>query len=107
MSGAPRVVLDACVLANFALCDTLLRLAEPPRLFEALGSEEIIRETLRTLTLKLHWPQPLAAHFHSELRENFEDAWIRGYEALVPQMTTKTRIATSPPRRSQARRSSF
>ena len=34
MTGTPLVVLDACVLANFSLCDTLLRLAEPPRLFE-------------------------------------------------------------------------
>ena len=34
MTGTPAVVLDACVLANFSLCDTLLRLAEPPRLFE-------------------------------------------------------------------------
>jgi hypothetical protein len=30
-----RVVLDACVLANFSLCDTLLRLAEDPPLYEA------------------------------------------------------------------------
>ena len=25
MTGVPLVILDACVLANFALCDTLLR----------------------------------------------------------------------------------
>ena len=29
------VVLDACVLANYSLCDTLLRLAEPPALYIA------------------------------------------------------------------------
>jgi hypothetical protein len=28
MTGTPLVVLDACVLASFSLCDTLLRLAE-------------------------------------------------------------------------------
>jgi hypothetical protein len=28
-----RVVLDACVLANFGVCDLLLRLAERPRLY--------------------------------------------------------------------------
>ena len=33
MTGTPLVVLDACILANFSLCDTLLRLAEPPPLF--------------------------------------------------------------------------
>src|ERR1017187_10075715 len=53
MTGTPLVVLDACVLANFSLCDTLLRLAEPPRLFEPKWSEEIIRETTRTLELNL------------------------------------------------------
>ena len=56
MTGTPLVVLDASVLANFSLCDTLLRLGEPPRLFEPKWAEEIIRETTRTLELKLGWP---------------------------------------------------
>ena len=62
MTGTPLMVLDACVLVNFSLCDTLLRLAEPPRLFEPKWSEEIIRETTRTLELKLGWPRHLTAH---------------------------------------------
>lgn len=53
MTGAPPVVLDACVLANFSRCDTLLRLAEPRRLYVPKWSEEIIRETTRTLESKL------------------------------------------------------
>jgi hypothetical protein len=56
MIGIPRVVLDACVLANFSLCDTLLRLAEPRGIFEPKWSEEIIREATRTLEFKLGWP---------------------------------------------------
>ena len=68
MTGAPLVVLDACVLANFSLCDKLLRLAEPPQLFETKWSEEIIRETTRTLELKVGWPSSLTAHFEKELR---------------------------------------
>jgi predicted nucleic acid-binding protein len=87
MTGAPLVVLDACVLANFSLCDTFLRLAEPPRLFEPKWSEEIIRETTRTLELKLGWPHSLTAHFEKELRANFGEAWIIGYESLIPRMT--------------------
>ena len=71
MTGTPLVVLDACVLANFSLCDTLLRLAEPPRLFEPKWSEEIIRETTRTLESKLRWPGSLTAHFETELRVHF------------------------------------
>jgi hypothetical protein len=58
MTGARLVVLDACVLANFSLCDTLLRLAEPPRLFEPKWTEEIIRETTRTLDRRLRITNP-------------------------------------------------
>jgi predicted nucleic acid-binding protein len=87
MTGAPLVFLDACVLANFSLCDTLLRLAEPPRLFEPKWSEEIIRETTRTLELKLGWPNFLTAHLEKELRAHFSEAWISGYEALIARMT--------------------
>ena len=81
------VVLDACVLANYSLCDTLLRLAEPPALFEPKWSEEIIRETTRTLDLKLSWPSSLVVHFESQLRAHFAEAWITGYEALLDEMT--------------------
>ena len=86
MTGTPLVVLDACVLANFSLCDTLLRLAEPPRLYEPKWSEEIIRETTRTLESKLGWPSSLTAYLEAELRAQFSEAWISGYEALIPRM---------------------
>jgi hypothetical protein len=84
MTGLPLVVLDACVLVNASLCDTLLRLAELPRLFEPKWSEEILNETLRTLEGKLGWPQSLVRHFESELRTHFSEAWITGYEHLIP-----------------------
>ena len=87
MTGAPLVVLDACVLANFSLCDTLLRLAEPPRLYEPKWSEEIVRETTHTLESKLGWPSSLTAYFEVELRAHFSEAWISGYEPLIPRMT--------------------
>src|SRR5437016_6016458 len=87
MTGTPLVILDACVLANFSLCDTLLRLAEPPRLYEPKWSEEIIRETVRTLELKLGWPSSLTAHLEAELRAHFSEASISGYESLISQMT--------------------
>jgi hypothetical protein len=87
MTSIPLVVLDACVLANFSLCDTLLRLAEPPRLYEPKWSEEIIRETTRTLELKLGWPSSLTAHLEAELHAHFSDAYISGYESLISRMT--------------------
>jgi len=48
MTAAPVALLDSCVLVNFSLCDTLLRMAEPPQLYGPRWSEEILAETLRT-----------------------------------------------------------
>ena len=81
-----QVVLDACVLVNAALRDTLLRIAEPPRLYLPRWSEEIVSETLRTLETKLGVTQEQTAYLVSELRMHFEDAWVEGYESLVPIM---------------------
>lgn len=43
-----KVLLDACVLANFAVCDLYLRLAEHPRLLLPKWSEDILKEVCRT-----------------------------------------------------------
>jgi hypothetical protein len=48
------VVLDACVLIQAPLRDTLLRLAEHPRLYVPRWSDEIIAETVRNL-VRTHW----------------------------------------------------
>ena len=87
MTGVPVVVLDACVLVNFALCDALLRLAEPPALFEPRWSDQIMAETTRTLREKLDWPAVLVAHFERELRTHFAEAWVTGHEPLMARMT--------------------
>jgi hypothetical protein len=87
MTAAPAVVLDACVLVNFSLCDTLLRMAEPPELYEPRWSEEIMAETLRTLRSKLDWPASLTAYFAREVHAHFADAWVTGYEPLISRMT--------------------
>ena len=75
-----RAIIDACVLANFSLCDTLLRCAEPPELIEPGWPDQIIVETTRTLESKLHWPKALIASFERELRAHFASAWFRDYE---------------------------
>jgi hypothetical protein len=93
VTSTPLAVLDACVLANFSLCDSLLRLAEPPRLFEPKWSEEIIRETTRTLESKLGWSVLLTAHLEAELRANFGEAWISGDENLISRRRTMKKIA--------------
>lgn len=77
------VVLDACVLANNGVADLLLRLAEGPRLYLPLWTEEIIQETNRTLLNKLGWPPHLVASRESEMRKHFPEAWVTGHEPLV------------------------
>jgi predicted nucleic acid-binding protein len=81
-----QVILDACVLVNAALRDTLLRIAEPPRLYLPRWSEEILIETMRTLETKLGVTREQTAHLAGELRKHFEDAWVEGYEPLIPIM---------------------
>jgi hypothetical protein len=81
-----QVILDACVLVNAALRDTLLRIAEPPRLYLPRWSEEIIVEAARTLETKLSVTQEQTAHLIEELRKHFADAWVEGYEPLIPSM---------------------
>ena len=81
-----QVILDACILVNAALRDTLLRIAEPPRLYLPRWSEEIMAETMRTLETKLGVTREQIAHLDRELRKYLEDAWIEGYEPLIPIM---------------------
>jgi len=64
----------------------LLRLAESPGLYEPRWSEEIIRETTRTLESRLGWPASLTAHLEAELHAHFSEAWISGYGPLIPKM---------------------
>lgn len=68
----------------------LVRLAEPPRLYEPKWSEEIIGETIRTLELKLGWPRSLTAYLQTELHAHFGEAWISGHQPLIPRMTNTT-----------------
>jgi hypothetical protein len=81
-----QVILDACVLVNAALRDTLLRIAEPPRLYLPRWTEEIMVETTRTLETRLGVTPEQTAHFVGELRKHFEDAWVEGYEQFIPIM---------------------
>ena len=79
-----KVVLDACVLANFGVCDLLLRLAERPRLYLPRWSEKLLVETERTHVQQLGWPPPIAQSFQAALRANFPEAMVVGYEHILP-----------------------
>lgn len=80
------VVIDACVLVQAAVRDTLLRLAER-RLFLCRWTDEIIEEMVRTLQHKLNKTPEQTSHLESELRTYFADAWVEpGYRQLISAM---------------------
>lgn len=77
-----KVFLDACVLADIAVCDLLLRLAERPRQYLPQWSDEVLAETRRTQE-KLGWPDHLVDSFEDRLRTVFPEALVTGYEHLL------------------------
>ena len=86
MTAGYLAVLDACVLVNAALRDTLLRIAEPPRLYLPRWSARIMEEVTRTLEARLGLSAQQTAHLTGQLREHFGDCWVEGYEPLIPTM---------------------
>ena len=80
------VVLDACVLVQAAIRDTLLRLSEK-RLFLCRWSDEIIQEMTRTLENRFGKTPDQTTHLVGELKTHFPDCWVElGYKALVDFM---------------------
>jgi predicted nucleic acid-binding protein len=80
------VVIDACVLVQAAVRDTLLRLSER-RLFLCKWTDEIIEEMVRTLQNKLSRTPEQTDYLVSELRTHFADAWVEpGYRELISVM---------------------
>jgi predicted nucleic acid-binding protein len=82
-----RVVIDACVLANYGVANLLLLLAEKPRLYLPVWSLEILDETRRTQVGALGWPVALAERFHTELTQHFPEAMVTGFDHLIPRCT--------------------
>lgn len=78
-----KVVLDACVLANYGVCNLLLKLAEKPRLYQPCWSDELLSETERTQLNDLAWPVELAKSFQEALRTQFPEALVNDYGHLV------------------------
>jgi predicted nucleic acid-binding protein len=77
-----RVVLDACVLANYSVTDVFLTFAEEPRLYLPRWSEKILEETRRTHG-RLDWPADLIESFQEALREHFPEALVTDYERYI------------------------
>ena len=81
------VVLDACVLIPMPLADTLLRLAGGPRLYLPKWTDQIMTEVSRNLQQNFGVTAEQAAYRESEIRKHFGEAWVEGYEDLIPSMT--------------------
>jgi hypothetical protein len=60
-----KVVLDACVLANYGVAKLLLSLAEKPRLYLPIWSEEILAETRRTQVERFKWEERISTVFEN------------------------------------------
>ncbi|MCC5925909.1 MAG: PIN domain-containing protein [Bacteroidetes bacterium] len=86
MVAEHKILLDSCVLANFAVCDLFLRLAEKPRLILPRWSKKILIEVRRTHTEKLGWTDSIADSFQNALQDNFPEAEVQDYDNLIPVM---------------------
>ena len=70
-----------------SLADTLLRFAEHPRLYLPKWSDQIMGEVTKNLTPRWEKSPEQAAKRESAMRKYFPEAWVEGYEALIPAMT--------------------
>ena len=70
------------------LADTLLRLAARPDLFAARWTDQIMEEVDRNLISRFGLTAEKAAYRAGEIRRHFPEAWVEGYEALMPVLTT-------------------
>jgi hypothetical protein len=80
-------LLDACVLVPMPLADTLLRLATGPGIYLPKWSDQIMVEVSRTLQERFGLSPEKAMYRENEIRRHFPEAWIEGYEGLIPAMT--------------------
>src|SRR5699024_11996296 len=90
-----KVLLDACVLANFGVCDLYLRLAEKPRLLLPKWSQQILDEVYNVHVEKLEWEKRLADSFQKKIKEYFPGAMVTDYKDLIPVMTNRSEEHTS------------
>jgi len=81
-----RVVLDACVLVPYLLCDVLLHLAEDD-LYDPLWSADILDEVQRTLVNKLGVEPGRAGRRIGRMQQAFPHAEVDDYRPLIHAMT--------------------
>jgi len=81
------VVLDSCVLIPMPLADTLLRMAEEPRLYIPRWSHDILSEVGRNLVVKLGRTEAQADHRCKQMDLAFPSASVHhSYRSIIPNM---------------------
>lgn len=68
------------------LADTLLRLAEPPSLYQVRWTDEILEEVRRTLAQSFGKSREAVLYRESAMRQFFPGALVAGYEDLIAKM---------------------
>ncbi len=69
------------------VADTLLRLAEPPALYEPRWTDEILAEVTRTLVVRFGKTQENALYREAAMRDFFRDSLVENYEPLIEGLT--------------------
>ena len=82
------VVLDACVLVQMPLGDTLLRIAEA-ELYRLHLSQEILDETTNNLVKKNKMNEEQAVRYQQQIKQCFPESMVEKYELLIPSMTNE------------------
>lgn len=81
-----KAVIDACVLFQAAVRDTLLRAAEA-RLYQVYWSDIILEEISRNLIETGRMNRQDVQRLLAVMRQFFPKATVRGFEYLIPEMT--------------------
>jgi hypothetical protein len=68
------------------LADTLLRLAEPPALYQPRWTDQILEEVKRTLIGRFRQSPKKAAYREAAMRTFFPHATVENFERLIPEM---------------------
>jgi predicted nucleic acid-binding protein len=69
------------------IADTLLRLAEPPALYEARWTGQILAEVTRTLVVRFGKSPEKARYREAAMHEFFRDSIVENYKSIVAEMT--------------------
>ena len=81
-------VIDACVLFQMPLCDTLLRIAEE-ELYRLHLSQKILDETTNNLVKKNKMTKEKADRYQQQIKQYFPESIVEDYESLIPLMTNE------------------